>query len=117
MKTKTLTTLLLATTLVGCPRDSSKDFAKAGEVEGYEVFVEYSDPSFRKIVIIDRENCTDDISCPYVYAEDSAAHGGFGRFDQIDLRFLPLEHPLQEYASLERLEEVYKKVSVSGEER
>jgi len=119
--------LPLVVGMAGCApdRDNSNDFSKLGTYEGYTVNASMTLEG-KKLSIIDA-NYNEGFwgGSPYLFALDD---GGFdsetgektfypdGRFDNIDFRSIPKGHPLEQYISLDKLEEIWQHVKETGED-
>jgi len=94
---KTFTGLTLAGILAGC-HDSSQGFIKRGTFDGHEVVIGIAGNG-RTVRIGNPNN-----ESSYVYACDRDVDG---QFDEIFLSEIPKGDPLERYAHLAKLEEVY----------
>lgn len=74
--------------------------------QGYNVTVN-DDKVFREMFLSCPDNTAGEqpFSAPCIEAMD---YGPDGRFDIIELRGVPKGHPLEEYANLEKLQDVYQ---------
>lgn len=83
-------------------RDTSRDFGKEGKVNDYDA-VAFIDGEGRHLTIMGG----DLPDSGYITALD---RDNDGRFDEIKLRYMRKGHPLETYASLERLEQAYNSI-------
>lgn len=103
MEKPKLSTIALGTALglLGGCADTSKDFKKAGTFEGYPVKT-WRAANMTNIRVEDANDRR-----LFIYALDNAPPDG--RFDEIKL-VVPKGHPLEQYASERKLEEIFAHV-------
>ncbi len=111
--TSALATLLAATTSVGCLRDRSNDFTRKGTVDEYLVIARST--HIRHLSICDQNTKIAYGINACIFATDRDEK--FDRFDEIDLIFVPENHPLEQYANISTLEEIYANVSANGKDQ
>jgi len=94
--------------LVGC-RDMSKDFSKIEINGGYEFFASF-DGSGRNAGI-------NDTAGTFGYAVTGADRNNDGRFDIINLNFVPKGDPIEAYANLDSLESIWNRLAPREEKK
>ena len=82
---------------------AGRDTRREVKVDGYDIIAD--DYGHSRTVII--KDSSSRLTCiPSVIAED---YENDGRFDTIEFNLVPKGHPLEQFESLQRLEEVYQK--------
>jgi hypothetical protein len=102
---KGIATLCMIAALAGCSKNP-EHFTKKFDYKGYNAWIEHKNNG-RKITLIEK---TKDFYKPAVWAQDNENDG---RWDRLELVDVPKGHPLEEYASFEKLEQAYQAVTES----
>jgi len=96
----------LALVIDGC--NSGKDIMQREAIMGNYKILFSIDGLGRHLVI---KEGSDSTNTPFLFAKD---HGKDGRFDEINLHYVPRGNPLEAYANIDSLETIWNRVIKEG---